>query len=176
MIKAKIIRRTLFVLAIIAIFVFNVPIPIHLDVNAIELRVKNFDYFEDRTVQINGWYSLNLFTENRFRGEIVISGHNITHSEMLDLRFVNRRGVFSGIIEYYKDSGNDRNRPQRHLFGVIHSRVFFRDAIIVLYEDYVTEYGNNIRISDPLTSPIVVLNAETSEDAKAILQILNIRR
>jgi len=167
----NIFKKLFYIAAFLVFLVFNIPIPICLDVKSIELKATNLEYYEYRFVQIDGYFSFNLLTESRFRGQIIVSGHNITHNKMLELRLRNHRGTFKGVIEYYKVSESGINRPQRYMFGVMHTRFLFRDTIIVLFEDYITEDGTNVSISSALTTPVIVLNVDTFEDAKQTIDL-----
>ena len=177
MVKINIVKKLLYIVALVTFLVFNISIPIRIEAESIEIQATNLDVFEHRTVQISGWYRFNLFSDDRFRGQITVTGHDLTYNEMLDVRFRSHLGVFRGVMAYSKINENENNRIQTHLFGVIESGLLFRNAIIVLFEYNVMEDGTRAssRSSSISTSPVIILNVNTYEEAKKRLKSMNVQ-
>ena len=69
--RPAVVIRRIVILAVIALFL--IPLPFRRTVQAVEIRQKSGETTL-REVQIKGWYHINLFTPDRFRGTIRIDG------------------------------------------------------------------------------------------------------
>ena len=73
--RPAVVIRRIVILAVIALFL--IPLPFRRTVQAVEIRQKSGETTL-REVQIKGWYHINLFTPDRFRGVIRIEGYPLT--------------------------------------------------------------------------------------------------
>lgn len=65
----------IFLIAIIIVLVFNLPIPVRMKCSGVELYTKSEEYCREISYRINGWYSINVFSEDSFYGNIVIDDY-----------------------------------------------------------------------------------------------------
>ncbi|MCL2415367.1 MAG: hypothetical protein FWD01_01010 [Defluviitaleaceae bacterium] len=153
------------ILTLLWTLIVNIPIPVRMDVSALEIRVRYPEYTVERTISIHGLYRINpTFGRWWFRGNIEVSGYPETRGEMSDL-WTNRsrRGLrlqMGGLMDYRNDS------PRGFYYlGQISSLTFFRNAIILVARDDTT-----VSFLDGET-PVIVLRAENYEDAIRRMEI-----
>ena len=77
---AVLIRR---IVILIVIAFFLVPLPFKRTVQAVEINQKSGEATL-REVQIKGWYHINLFSPDRFRGTIRIEGYPLTELTIIN--------------------------------------------------------------------------------------------
>jgi len=153
------IKIVLFTILILLIFLFNIPIPINRTINALEISLIDETHVKDRVVTIQGHYHFNLFVRHhRFTGSIKIEEYPETHYEMIPLYLTQNRDIFNGFrwdtLTYHCYASR--------IFAMIYTRPLFVNTVIVLNNDHM--------IMDLMTSPLIILNANTREKA---LQYLN---
>ena len=138
------------------------PIPINMDVPADEFFAADYKQYKHKTVQINGWYRLNLFTRDTFRGQIIVPGYHVTNYKMLDIRLERRHGVYTDVLQYLLPSSDSTNRLYADSFGILWmQRPIFHNAMIVPFVD---------NESSIINSPIITLNTATIEEAMIVFQ------
>ncbi len=79
--RPAVLIRRIVVLVVIAFFL--IPLPLTRTVQAVEIRQKSGETTL-REVQIKGWYHINLFTPDRFRGTIRIDGYPLTELPIIN--------------------------------------------------------------------------------------------
>ena len=79
--RPAVVIRRIVILAVIAFFL--IPLPLTRTVQAVEIRQKSGETTL-REVQIKGWYHINLFTPDRFRGVIRIEGYPLTELTIIN--------------------------------------------------------------------------------------------
>lgn len=154
---------TVFFVLILSLLVYNIPFPIQKSYDAIEINMADENIKINRTIKINGYYHLNLFSNDTFTGLFEISGYEHV---VKDYEF---RGVEisrSGEPLCYINS--ESNISEQILFGNLYAGFMFRNMIIGYVID---ENGNN---NSTFTCNAIVTNADTRQSAyEATLKTFN---
>ncbi|MCL2415693.1 MAG: hypothetical protein FWD01_02665 [Defluviitaleaceae bacterium] len=163
--RSKYIFRAFMVLLIIFLIIINVPFPIRIETVALEIKLDDPDYLQERIVIIQGWYRINVFvSHHEFRGKIEISGYPQTQREMHNLGLSpvhiigggSRTGFRFGLMFYVADEGQSIYEPNPP-FGLVHARLFMRELLIVVNDD---DFGMSQTFS-----PVIAVGADSREDA-----------
>lgn len=70
------------------VLAYTVPIPINKTYNAKEIKLDNPTYVVDRQIEVSGYYYINLFTTDVFKGRITVSGYPRTATAQMDMRSI----------------------------------------------------------------------------------------
>ena len=163
----KIIALTIAGLIVLSLIIFNVPIPAHRTVTAIEISHDDPEHIVERTVKIRGWWHINLFgygergfgdfrPHYEFRGRVEISGDFET-AERYSLNWV--------PIAWTHLGGSQQRREQRSPLWrwitpgeefVSNSRVLLRPVAVGFWH-VCTDGSEDWRY--------IVLNATTRDEA-----------
>ena len=162
----RILKIVIILPSIMFLAIINIPIPISIDIHALEVIVGDPSHVIERTVRIQGWYRINFFVDyHEFRGEIVISGEYITNKELGRLRLQPLAGVggYRGSLLSYGNirqvaHASDRDLIDVENFGMIFVRGVFGDAMILPWRD-----DGNIR--SLIGGPVIVLGAASRDEA-----------
>ncbi|KYH29713.1 hypothetical protein CLTEP_27060 [Clostridium tepidiprofundi DSM 19306] len=130
--KNIIIKWTFMAFLILMFLAFVIPIPINRVYDAIEIKIDDPSYIVQCQVKIQGRYHWNLFFDDMFDGQIVISDYKLTN-EKLSKVYLSDDGW---PLEYTYLSEEDVNgRPNRYTFflGRLYSRSWFRKMAIIVF-------------------------------------------
>ena len=155
----RMLRAVLLTFAAILILINIVPIPIRMQRSAFEIDWRDGHHDEEKTVIINGWYRVNVFTGNhRFNGSVKISEYPETHGALwtqgLTMTRVERPGRIASLrfaIMTYRDESRPEYIPLP--FGTIYATAFFRHVYI------------NVWAEDRSSTVFIVTNAISPDDA-----------
>jgi len=155
----KIIKKCAIIVCLILVTHPILPIPLWMNVSAIEVYLSGKEDFVQHNVRIRGMYFYNIVTQNsRFLGTIGISGHDLTTTGKRQTLYFNR--IQFGINNYGRDllwyfeisDGIPQYREQEWM-GTIYSRPLFRQMLIMVHDNGAGEPA------------IIVLRAASYEDA-----------
>lgn len=124
------------VLVIVAAFL--VPLPIHREYRAVEIKLDDPAYRRECTIVMDGSYVLNRpFADDRFEGDLVVSLYPETaEADGLSALILGKEGSPLCYWRYVSDGPNP-SRPDREEFilGSILSNVFLTDFVICIQGD-----------------------------------------
>lgn len=132
--KSRIIKWIFMAILIVTFLAFIVPIPMNQIYDAIEIKLDDPNYSVPCKVKVYGKYYMNLFTDDMFDGQIVISDYKFTNENMSKVYFSDE----GWPLEYSYVAGNDTyGRPNRdtYFLGRFYSNPWFRQMAIIVYSD-----------------------------------------
>ncbi len=115
------------ILIFLILLTFIIPIPVRFSVPAVEIKLDDKDFLEHRTINVHGWYRINIFTDCQFSGRITISGYPETFNRMSDIQFMKDAGNGSALI-YWPEDGPEC------IFGRFQAEFPFRRMVVLLFE------------------------------------------
>lgn len=120
------------------VLAYTVPIPINKTYNAKEIKLDDPTYVVDRQIEVSGYYYINLFTTDVFKGRITVSGYPRTATAQMDMRSIsiNRDGA---VLDYYYTQSRDEAQAKNHLFGMVFSKRLLGEMCILPYTQNYTE-------------------------------------
>ena len=151
-------KRIILVVVILLVssllFVVNFPFKVSRSIDALEVILGDPNYSQKKEIIINGTYHINLFSHDKFSGEIMVSGYEKDYQgfDMVDCDISNKGS--SLIWEQKKGKNIDVK-----VFGTIFSDRFINNLTILIGSSY-----------DVSNSICVVANAETVEKAIKIAE------
>ena len=153
----KIIQILVIITVVIILCVYNIPFPVHKTYSALEINMADASHCEARTISIDGYYHINLFSDDHFSGSFEISGYEelYTDHQLLDAA-VSESGA-SLIYEQISDSGE--SPPDHFLLGKLYSD-FMLSKIAIGY--VIDENGSN---GSTDTCNVIVTNTDSREEA-----------
>lgn len=116
--------------AIIALCIFNIPIPINKTVAALEVSMADESVCIPREIQISGYYYINL-GDDRFEGNITVSGYPETEQNSLQGNIVFDEDVVRYIMDYRSDG---EMLSESYVLGQLYTDSFLRNMIVDVYE------------------------------------------
>jgi len=171
-------KTTIFAFVGVIALLLIVPIPINIEAPALEIMYADPSHMEERIVTIRGWFGFNVMVGwHGFTGTIEISGYPEDDSLLLfsSLRLFPRSserwslwGTRAALLFYVggQDSTSmptTRSKPyQTGVLGMIYATPFFRQPMLIM--------RNDNRAWSPTESPVIVLNANTREEALLVLR------
>lgn len=118
----------------LALLLYCIPIPIHLQYHAIEIKLDDSDYMIDRTILLNGTYDLNILQTSYFQGSIEVSGCSQTSEELLRID-INADYKENGAALWYREmSESVEQKTTRSCFGILYSDIFFSNPFILRFD------------------------------------------
>ncbi|MCF0149867.1 MAG: hypothetical protein HUJ80_00475 [Firmicutes bacterium] len=113
-----------------------IPIPLKLEMAAIEIKMDDPAYFDNCTINIDGYYHFNILSNDRFYGNISVSGYELT-SERMDTVYISKDGHSLYYHRFDEFSHDEYGHPLKleYSLGRLVSGRFFRDMIIAVYSD-----------------------------------------
>jgi hypothetical protein len=165
--KIKLAKLLIWITVAFIILIFSVPIPITIEGEGLEIILENPEHVVMRNVRINGRYHINLFTGNRFYGDITILEHPFTHNDMMYINFVKDPLGYQGSIFYDVENGYDWFENN---FGSLYVKFLFKHPIIIVADAYIDDEGDLRRSLSSHESPIIVLGANIRDNALEILE------
>ncbi len=120
------------VFLIIVFLVFTIPIPINKVYDAIEIKLDVPSYFVQCQVKSYGKYHWNLFSDDMFDGQIVVSNYKLTTEKMSKVYFSDD----GWPLEYNYIAGYDTDgRPSWDTFflGRLYSKSWFQQMTITVF-------------------------------------------
>lgn len=106
------------------------PVPLYGSFPALEVKIDDPAYLAERTVSLSGTYYPNPFGQDIFRGTLQVSGYPITEFLLHDIQFGND---WTNTLWYSVDESPYHDV----LFGLISSKKWLRDFVLLVYEDQV---------------------------------------
>ncbi|WP_427338375.1 hypothetical protein [Caloranaerobacter sp. DY30410] len=131
---------------------------------------------EKRTIYISGTYYFNLLTDSTFKGQIFVPEYKLTSKKMNRIIF-DRDTDNEDSLTYEYAIGTDTNgRPLKkdYFFGLIRSKPFFHDMVILVYEQYEGKDGGYGGHFSGKSGRCIVPSASNREEALKILEKHNI--
>ncbi|MCL2402396.1 MAG: hypothetical protein FWC90_07115 [Oscillospiraceae bacterium] len=174
--KAKLIRRAIFGLIVLILLVFNVPIRVNRTVTALEVRLNDPYFAEERTVEIVGWWRINIFHRSgwnliwghhRFSGRFEILGYPETVELEQPINMwplVSRRPA--GPMHYCETT----RQGYRERSFMIYTGFLFRRAVITVADLQWVEDGYGGASGFGVHDRFIVLNTTSREEAVEILR------
>lgn len=111
-----------------------IPIPVHIECDAIEIKLDDPNYIMDRRIAIHGQYFINLMEDSSFQGNISISGLTDRSEELLKVSIAEDYKE-NGATLWYRLNSENSEIPLDHCLGIIFSNAFFSDPCILLYDN-----------------------------------------
>jgi hypothetical protein len=104
--KRKRVIRSIILLAIIALLVSVLPLPVRINKTISGIQWKDGDpaYSEPADIRINGTYKMYLFKHDVFKGHITITNNKLTYSSkasLFEITFNDYNNMKSGGLIYY---------------------------------------------------------------------------
>lgn len=132
--KINIIKWIPSFLIIVVLLVLVIPIPINKVYDAIEIKLDDSSYIVRCQVKVYGKYYKNLFTDDVFDGQIVVSDYKLTTEKMSKVHFCND----GWPLEYNYVIGYDINGRRiwgTYFLGRLYSKSWFRGMTISVFSD-----------------------------------------
>lgn len=150
----------IFVLLLIALCVFNIPIPIDRAVDALEVDLDDDSHVVQRTVTLKGYYHINLFSSDSFSGIMTVSDYGFTDGSltMQDLLVGDNTP-----IRYQTES----SPGELIYFGSLWSSRFLNDIMIWSYTD---NEGNVLEDRTTADGIVIVSGVNSYEEAVQAFQ------
>ena len=145
----RIILAVVILLVSSLVFVVNFPFKVSRSIDAIEIINGDPNYSKEKEIIMNGTYHVNLFSPDKFSGEIMVTGYERDY-QGFDMVNCDVTAKGSTLI-WEKKSGKNIDVK---VFGTIFSDRFFNNLTILIGSSH--DLSNNI---------CVVANAETAEIA-----------
>ena len=128
--------RTLTILLVLILAVLNVPFPVKSEVPALEIKLDDPSYVVERTITVSGYYHINVFKENSFRGQISVSDYCLTSDKMVSPIYL---GKESSPLEYYGYQKDPPSSPHadryNYKLGYICAKPFMGDPMIMVLSE-----------------------------------------
>lgn len=120
--------------AIIALCIFNIPIPINRTVSALEVNMADESVGISREIQVSGYYYINL-GDDKFEGNITVSGY--PNTEQYALKDI---VLDEDETHYSMDYRINEEMPyELYTLGELYTDFFLKNMIIDVYEVPKTE-------------------------------------
>lgn len=161
----KLIKVTFWTISIGFILFYNIPFKINREYEAIEIKIDDESYLETKTINMNGKYKFNIFTDDTFEGQITIPEYKITSWEMDRLYFHKNGGA---VVSYRREAGfnNEERVIYNHgALGHFHYSPFKRNPVIRL----AGENKDNISAWSTHQGYCIVFNTSSREEALRIV-------
>lgn len=150
--------------AIIALCIFNIPIPINRTVAALEVNMADESVCIPREIQISGYYYINL-GDDRFEGNITVSGYPETEQNALQGNIV----FDEDVVRYIMDYRSDGEMPsESYVLGHLYADSFLRNMIIDVYEHPIQEGDPTYWAAAEAT--LIVTGVDSREEAMEKLE------
>lgn len=160
---------------ILVILLYVMPIPINRTFDAIEIKLDDPSYIVPCKIKVYGKYYKNLFTDDVFNGQIIVSNYKLTNQKMRKVYFL-KDGC---PLEYYYDTGrydSDGHKIyEEYSLGHLYSKSWFRRMIIGVYDNNALNKDGNGKVNgdwggwSTIDGYCIVTNASTREEAINIL-------
>ena len=173
------------------IWFYGIPIPVRIDTTAVEIKLADPYHFEERTVTIRGWYRIFIAELNSFRGTIQISGYSETYDEIWAFHTHEHMNDFNEGWMVHPQAHRPFRRRRRppnyvpfvqvpsHLMSfedflpVDFGRVFYKGSFFSPSIMIFNVFGFEDNFVSFIHNPLIVLNAESREDAYDKVSQLN---
>lgn len=121
------VRKYVLIIVIIFFVFYSFPIPFSNEYEAIEIKLDDMNYLVSRKVKIQGKYYCNLLTVDRFKGNIIISGYDMTTNQLKDIYF-EKDGY---LLEYCVEENKEE------FLGRIYAKEWFDKMAIIIFEENI---------------------------------------
>lgn len=141
--RRKSLSKILLVAILCPLLVCNVPLPVQRELSAVAIKLDDPGYCEVCTIQLSGWYNINLFREDTFYGQVSVSDYPWTKENMISPLSL---GETESLLEYRKRVPQTGPKP-----SIQHQEVF--------------EYAlGHMRVGFYMTKPIIFVFANNTLD------------
>lgn len=151
----KIINYLLIVVLSLMFYVYNVPIDIDKEFEALEISMTDPDFLQTCKVYVQGKYHKNLFGSDSFQGKIFTSNEPLTQSRFLG-------GYIIDTELTLKYLPNEENLHVIYYYGTAEVLGHFDDILLVIDED---KFGPLPALGEREHGDYVVASVSSREEA-----------
>lgn len=144
--------------AIIALCIFNIPIPINKTVSALEVNMADESVCISREIQVSGYYYINL-EDDKFEGNITISGYPETSEYGPTSFWIDEENSGETSLDYW----DYENFGESYVFGNMATNFMLQDMLIGVFEHTSGHPGKGSY--SWLDATIIVTEAEDRSEA-----------